>query len=110
MADFGDFNIQLDNPPLGDSERAEKEKKISFQNSEPKSFSSDNNKTNYNSNKNEDQMNLGTSDYNLSNAAHPFACIATVAFKGLALFLYSLNNAVTYLWACSLLMLLHSSL
>jgi len=30
MADFGDFNIQLDNPPLGDSERAEKEKKISF--------------------------------------------------------------------------------
>lgn len=55
-------------------------------------------------------MNLGTSDYNLSNAAHPIACIATVAFKGLALFLYNLNNAVTYLWVCSLLMLLRSSL
>ena len=109
MADFGDFNIQLDNPPLGDSERAEKEKKISFESSGPKSFSSDNNTTNY-SNKNEEQMNLGTSDYNLSNAAHPIACVATVAFKGLALFLYFLFYAVTYLWVCFLLMLLLSLL
>lgn len=40
MADFGDFNIQLDSNPIGDSERAEKEKKITFENSEPKNFSS----------------------------------------------------------------------
>jgi hypothetical protein len=30
MADFGDFNIELDNNAIGDSERAEKEKKITF--------------------------------------------------------------------------------
>lgn len=35
-------------------------------------------------------MNVSSSDYNLSNAAHPFACIATIGFKGLALFLYCL--------------------
>lgn len=32
MADFNDFNIELDNNALGDSQRAEKEKKITLTN------------------------------------------------------------------------------
>lgn len=51
-------------------------------------------------------MNVGSGDYNLKNAAHPIACVATIGFKGLAIFLYLFAYQVTCLWACSLLKLL----
>jgi hypothetical protein len=53
-----------------------------------KTFSSQPPTNSVSSSKNDDQFNVGASDYNLSNAAHPIACVATVLFKALAIFLY----------------------
>lgn len=36
--------------------------------------------------------------YNLSNAGHPAACVATVIFKALSLFMYSFQAIFRYLF------------
>lgn len=88
MTDFGDFNIELDYNTIqvGDAEKAQNQPQSSIsKQSQPQIANS------YGSSNNNDQLNVNSSDYNLSNAAHPIACIATVSFKALAIFLYFIS-------------------
>ena len=94
MADFNDFNIELDHNGVGDAERAQKSPVVTG----AKNVSTDAIPSYNSSGKNEEQFNVGSSDYNLSNAAHPIACLATIGFKAIAIFLYFFAYEATYLW------------
>jgi hypothetical protein len=77
MGEFGDdFNIKFDSLP---TEKDDKTKKSKIDATES------NNKNS------QSEMTVKTSNYNLSNAAHPFACIATISLKVMAIFLYDIH-------------------
>lgn len=71
MSNYDDFNVQLDHDIVIDEDRAQDQnKKLNQPSYEPP--------------QNNEELNVGAGDYNLSNAAHPGACVATVGFKAAA--------------------------
>lgn len=88
--DGDDFNVKLEDG-LKDSDRA-KNQKAPTANTGPQSYSSQNYQGGTNpssiSDNNNDSLSLNTGNYNLSQAGHPFACVATFIFKVAAIITY----------------------
>jgi hypothetical protein len=80
MSDFGeDFNIKLGSASIDKDDKGVKLSRGASQGS---------------TKSNDSENNVKTSNYNLSNATHPFACITTILFKIFAILLYHRINIV----------------